>query len=61
MPMHFSYPKYFDQVLVVLNSQPPNLYGLRKDHKESKSKKNESEESKEEFEETMIPANCLEN
>jgi hypothetical protein len=46
------------EALVVLNSHPPNLYGVRKDQKEDKIKNKGIEESKEEDGETN-PVNCL--
>ena len=49
------------EAVVVLNSHPPDLYGLRKDHKETKNniEVEESEDIKEKVGGIMNPANCL--
>ena len=49
------------EAVVVLNSHPPDLYGLRKDHKELEVKARVSEESKEMIGDAIDPANCLSN
>ena len=49
------------EAVVVLNSHPPDLYGLRKDHKEEKGSLKDSEVVREEIGGAMNPANCLEN
>lgn len=49
------------ETVVVLNSHPPDLYGLRKDHKEQKDKVEVSEDVRKEVGEAINPANCPEN
>ena len=48
------------ETVVVLNSHPPNLYGLRKDHKENKiAERVENSEVREMIGDTINPANYL--
>ena len=47
--------------VVVLNSQPPDLYGLRKDHKVLEIEEKHSEDVRDRIEDTMNSANSLQN
>ena len=57
---NFGHEHRIKEAVVVLNSHPPDLYGLRKDHKEEKVEK-VFEEGRNEIEVTNNPANCLKN